>query len=155
MCLAVLEAFWISELRELKILGPWQRSENFLTFVFKVTQAIGIKESVNKNRCFDLLVTSVSSYWERGSLSHVRQLFGHFNSQAFKRDITDKNLTWCFQDVIPSSSKIKCEENDLHMLRIYIQKRKCWKALVKMMQRNVSRARRRVKCVCRSFSFWS
>ena len=30
---AVLEAFWISELRELIILGPLKRSENFLTFV--------------------------------------------------------------------------------------------------------------------------
>ena len=28
-----LEAFWISELQELNILGPWKRSENFLTIV--------------------------------------------------------------------------------------------------------------------------
>ena len=32
---AVLEAFWISGLRELNILGPWKRSENFLTFVLQ------------------------------------------------------------------------------------------------------------------------
>ena len=30
-----LEASWISELRELNILGPWKRSENFLTFVLQ------------------------------------------------------------------------------------------------------------------------
>ena len=45
----------------IKDIGTLKTNENFLTFVFKVTQAIGIKESVNKNRCFDLLVTSVSS----------------------------------------------------------------------------------------------
>ena len=28
---AILEAFWISELRELNTLGPWKRSEDFLT----------------------------------------------------------------------------------------------------------------------------
>ena len=32
---AVLEALWISELRELNILGPWKRSENFVTFVLQ------------------------------------------------------------------------------------------------------------------------
>ena len=32
---AILEAFWISELRELNILGPWKRSDNFLTFVLQ------------------------------------------------------------------------------------------------------------------------
>ena len=29
---SVLQVFWISELRELNILGPWKRSENFVTF---------------------------------------------------------------------------------------------------------------------------
>ena len=32
---AALEASWISELRELNILGPLKRSENFLTFVLQ------------------------------------------------------------------------------------------------------------------------
>ena len=32
---AVREALWISELRELNILGPWKWSEKFLTFVLQ------------------------------------------------------------------------------------------------------------------------